>query len=489
MIDQNDFSKKQIAEHEIIAKTSNISNLNQSALSYIQRLQNRYYSVTHQNYNGDVSVKEKYILEYEQICEMIKAFLDAKLTRNENGDAVLFGFPIGKAPLSEGQRVLLQFCVAFHAHAGNLSKLIVLMDEPENHLHPSAMLDVINKLKEILNQGQIWIATHSIPLLANFDPACIWWMEDSTIKHRGTHPEVVLKGLIGDDDRIEKLHDFLGLPATLAANRFAHQCLFKPAVSDAGQGDAQTQQIQRIVLDALDANGELRILDFGAGRGRLIEAINEECSPEQKEKIDYYAFDTCPIHRDECELNIASMYDGSKKQRYFCDEKGLLSILDKHSFDIIVMCNVLHEIDPAKWRHIFGENGIFETFLKDNGFFLLVEDTLMPMGENAHSNGFLVLDTPELKELFSIGENEEKFITSDARGDGRLKAYCIPASCIRNISPETIRSAIETLRLLAMEEIKKLRTIADEPKTYQTGRKHAYYVQQFANASLALETL
>ncbi len=433
LISQNYFSKNQMAEHERNAKTSSILRLNEAALSYIQVMQDRWYNVTHQNYSGDVSVKEKCILEYNQICEMIKVFLDAKLTRNENGDAVIFGFPIGKAKMSEGQRVLLQFCVAFHAQADNLSKIILLMDEPENHLHPSAMLDVINKLREILTEGQIWIATHSIPLLANFDPACIWWMENGTVKHRGLQPEVVLQGLIGDDNRIGKMHDFLGLPATLAANRFAHQCLFKPSVSDAGQGDPQTQQIQRIVLETLEANGRLRILDFGAGRGRLIEAINEECSPEQKERIDYYAFETSPTHRKECELNIASMYDGSNIQRYFCSERELLSKLDRNSFDIIVMCNVLHEIDPGKWLSVFGETGICGSFLKSSGFILLVEDTLMPMGENAHSYGFLVLDTPELKELFSIGENETRFIASDARGDGRLKAHCIPASCVKNI--------------------------------------------------------
>jgi len=487
LIDPNGFNKIDLQTSAETVKTIGVSNLSRGSLAHIQALQDKWREVTHQFFSGEESDKAKIIKDYTNLKDMIKIFLGADLDRNNNSDATIFGLPIGQAKMSDGQKILLQFCVAFHAQVDNLSELIILMDEPENHLHPSAMLDVINKFKKVLPNGQIWIATHSIPLLANFDPDCIWWMDDGKVKHVGSQPEIVLQGLLGDDDRIEKLHDFLGLPAVLAANNFAYQCLLSPNVTSQGLDDPQTSQIRKVILNSL-GDKTLRVFDFGAGRGRLLSTIHEALQAELSQKIDYYAFDISNKYRYECKATITRIYKNDPTNRYFLTEREVLSKLDKNSVDVIVMCNVLHEIDPSEWLPLFGENGILRQLLKHDGFLLLIEDTEMRIGEKAHSRGFLVLDTAELKTLFSITENDKDFAMDDARGDGRLKAHCIPASCLKEISKESLHSSLTQLSHLAIEELKKMRA-TNYSYSYRNGRKHAFYTQQFTTAQLVLESL
>jgi len=235
---------------------------------------------------------------------------------------------------------LLQFCVAIHAQADRLSELIVLMDEPENHLHPGAMLDAIEAIRPALSNGQLWIATHSIPLLAAFEPDDIWWMEEGGVEHAGSIPEKVLHSLLGDEDRIGRLGDFLGLPAALAANHFARQCLIEPTVVTTGAGDPQTTQIAGL-LGGLRLGERLRVLDFGAGRGRLVSALREwfKTAEEFAARIDYRAFEPDPTHHIECENAIARAH-GDASVRLFHEERDLRAALDAHSVDVVVMCNV-----------------------------------------------------------------------------------------------------------------------------------------------------
>jgi predicted ATPase len=83
-----------------------------------------------------------------------------------DANATVFGKPLADSGLSDGQKVLIQFAVALHAQKGKLDNTVFIMDEPENHLHPSALVEFFDALGEVANNSQFWIATHSVPLLA-----------------------------------------------------------------------------------------------------------------------------------------------------------------------------------------------------------------------------------------------------------------------------------------------------------------------------------
>jgi ABC-type multidrug transport system ATPase subunit len=467
-------------------ENTGIVDIENNVLLYIQALQNRWWHVSHPESTSQAEEKEATEKQYSDLCLIIQKFFGENLDRNRDGQTTLFGFPLGTSNLSDGQKVLLQFCVAVHAQASKLSELIVLMDEPENHLHPEALIDVISEIQKVLTHGQLWIATHSVPLLAEFDPDSIWWMEKGLVQHAGSKPELVLKSLIGDEERIQKLNDFLGLPAVLAANNFAHQCLLPPTVAVNGANDPQNQQIQNLLTNHRPSQ-VLKVLDFGAGRGRLISALRENATTAQDviNRMDYIAYDSINAYQPECEAAIARLY-GKSSGRYFHEESQLRGALSAKSFDVVIMCNVLHEIDPYEWLGLFSESGILRHLLNPDGFFLVVEDMEMRIGEKAHQRGFLVLDRPHLRILFAIPAAEMEFKTDDARNNGRLKAHLIPARYLQNANTETLKETLKEIRHLSREEIKKLRSGASG---YREGRKHAFHVQQLANADLALNNL
>ena len=477
--DSNSLSRSFIIRFAQECEELGFERLHERALARIQHFQNLHWEVTHQAYKGDK--REDVEESYDRLVRLLKDVLNSPLGRDEIGNALIFGRPLAQAGLSDGQKVLLQFCVGLHAQGGVLGNTILLMDEPENHLHPSVIVDVITRIQECLGDGQLWIATHSLPLIAQFEPDAVWYMENGRISHAGQTPEKVLNGLIGGEERAHKLLDFVDLPASYAANRFASQCLLPATTAGARDGDPQMAQ----VTEVLGANAGRRILDFGAGQGRLASALLEGiggADQAKKSGLDYVAYDVSEKDKAACEAAIAHLH-GAVEGRWFNNLHRLIEARGERSFDIVVMCNVLHEIDPVDWLSLFAADGPLVRLIADEGFLLIVEDERMPVGEKAYSKGFLVLGTDEIRTLFGVDGASGDLVVLDARGDGRLKAHLVPRKCLGRISPESRLNVLKHLGRRAQDTIRALRR---EKPNYQNGRLHAFWAQQWANANLAL---
>jgi energy-coupling factor transporter ATP-binding protein EcfA2 len=484
--DSYNFSKADLVAQAKAVGSLGTGNLAGGTLAKIQLVQERWFNATHQNSGIKSEEKQELIEDYNRLQDAISLFLNERLGRNADGDATLFGFPIGKARLSDGQKVLLQFCVAIYSQQAALKDVVVVLDEPENHLHPSVIIETIERIKQSVPDGQIWIATHSIPLLAHFDPSLIWYVEKNKIQHAGKIPEKVLCSLLGSEEEIARLQDFISLPAQYATSNYAFESLLEPAVVTTGTNDPQTRQIRKTLLE-LSSTGVIRILDFGAGKGRLISNIVDvdEATKEQLVKqLDYIAFDPNDTDKAVCDEAITKAY-GSPEGRYFNSMTELLSKYDKESFHVVVMCNVLHEIDPKEWLKLFKEEGTVTSLLSKHGILLLVEDHQMPIGEKAYQKGFLVLDTPQLKELFNISEIDRGFVY-DSERQGRLKAHRIPKECLARITAPTRIKAINSVSKTARHNILEIRSA---PQNYSNGKLHGFWTQQFANAELNLDEL
>ncbi len=473
-------ARSQIAANNI--NNLGIAHLPEGTFARIQVCQDRRWEATHPEKTIRSEEAEKAVTEYDRLKGLIGQFLNTELTRSVNGEAELFGLTLGLSALSDGQKVILQLCVAIHAQATNLNDVIIFMDEPENHLHPAALLDLIDAIKGKLVDGQLWIATHSVPLLANIDSAAIWWMENGEISKAGAKPEVVLTGLLGDETRRDQLANFLDLPFVLASNKFASECLLPPSTIAPVLGDPQMLQISEMLGQLRDRFPIMRLLDFGSGKGRLPAEIAESWSPEQRAKIDYIAFDSSRRDAEECRTAIARLHSDPER-RLFHDATALRAEYDEGSFHVVVMCNVLHEILPADWSDLFGAQGKITRLLHRDGFLLIVEVQQLPYGERAHHQGFLVLDTAQLRKLFLITEADgTRFAHVFARG-GWLKAHLISKILVERFSPDSRRLALEDLRDTARDRIRELRESGTD---YKHGRLYGFWVQQFANASLAI---
>jgi hypothetical protein len=317
-----------------------------------------------------------------------------------------------------------------------------------------------------------------VHLLAHYfenDDASLFYMQDGKVKALGTEPETVLASLMGGKDEISKLSDFTGLPAQLAAISFATQCLKLPGVADGqSNGDPQAEQSRP------HCSG--RILDYGAGKGRLLLNLCEEESNKAEfiKQCEYFAWDypqkgNLPEHHDACVEAIKQIY-GTSEQRYFYPDKQPESPLQ---IDHAIMCNVLHEIHPRDWESIFAVEGILVTSLKDDGHLWIVEDLCMPVGERAYEEGFLVLDGDAVKKLFNTDDIEIS-TPAEERYQDRLMAYKIPKAYIANVSVDTIKAAVEQVKETARAKI----MASPEDVSFEHGKKHAFWLQQFATAEL-----
>jgi ABC-type cobalamin/Fe3+-siderophores transport system ATPase subunit len=489
LTDSNNYTSRQLIDTALMAEKTGMDTIFQSALAKIQNVQDRWWNATHQLTNISIDDKKQALDNYHRLKEIISAFLGTEIERTLDGNATLFGFNFGAINLSDGQAILLQYAIAVYSQGESLKKLILFLDEPENHLHPSSIITVIDRMLSRVTNGQIWISTHSIPLLAHFDPKYLWFMEEGKVSYAGDKPEKVLRSLLGDDEEVGKLQDFIGLPAQFATTRYAIECLFEPKAQITDSKDSQTLQIKREIAEVIKVNHAIKMLDFGAGKGRLLLNIFEQFNQSKDDfvkAINYVAYDQFKEDAETCQTAIATIYD--PKERYFNDLQVLLSYHDKSSFDIIILCNVLHEIDPLEWLDYFGKEGKLTKLLKDTGLLLIVEDLQIPNGEKAYQKGFIVYDTPQLKELFNITEADKNlgYGFTDARGDSRLKAHRIPKQCLFRITPESRKESLNSLRKYAQDEILKIR---EKDRNYKNGKLHGFYVQQFANSSLALRQL
>jgi len=486
--DCNAFRKAEILAHAKSVDNVGVNQLANGTFCRIQVVQDRWFNATHQESSLSQEEKDTAVCEYGNLKDLIKTFLNTNIERSIDGEPTLFSFPLGQSNLSDGQKVLLQLCLAIHCQQRTLDDIVLFLDEPENHLHPSVIIQTIERIKEKTPNGQIWISTHSIPLLSYFDPSNIWFVENNKISYAGNGPEKVLNSLLGDENQIGKLQDFISLPGVYALNRHAFESLFHPEAVVTDSNDPQSLQINDEIRAHLKDSNNLRILDYGAGKGRLLGNIiekNKEPVSKFGEWFDYIAYDKFDFDKSECLSTIEKVYS-NPKERYFNSFSSLFGRFDKKSFDVIIMCNVLHEIDPNDWLSLFSTGGDIPEALTDEGILLIVEDQEMPIGEKAYQKGFIVLNTAELKELFNITEEDSDFGFSDARGCGRLKAHRLKKEYLVRITPESKLSALKSLHKTASEEVLKIR---GEEINYKNGKTHGFWVQQFANTGLALNEI
>jgi energy-coupling factor transporter ATP-binding protein EcfA2 len=483
--DPGNLSRNKLRDHAQRAERTPANTMNQDALAYIQFKQEQHYEVTHQKYAGSLDEKKAIEKAYESLEKLVRDLLRTDLTRNSDGFACIFGKPVGESMLSEGQRVLMQLLVAVHPTRRD-EELLLFMDEPENHLHPSSLIDVFDRIRVAFPKAQVWIATHSIPLIAHLhaEPQCvIYFVDQGTTRLANTKPNLILDGLIGDESERIKLLNFVDLPYTLAATTFASECLFTPGVAEFQQRDPQLAQIQAVISMLGNEGGPVRILDYGAGKGRLVASLRDAIK-NSSGKIEYWAFDADLRNRSACESEIQLVYGPETTCRWFSNHDQLRAAAGDKSFAVVVMCNTLHEIDPRMWLDLIGPNGTLSHLLMPTGFLLLVEDMRIPHGELPHPSGFFLLDTLHIQQLFcaTTADDVRAILVRDQRGDGRLKAHLIPEKYVLRASKESRNRAIDALARTAMAQMREIRS--RHAGSYKEGQDHALWSQMFANCHL-----
>lgn len=374
---------------------------------------------------------------------------------------------------SPGQKTLFAYAILFFYldinTKANIKESIIIIDEPEQHLHPEAQITLINALKSIINEtGQLWIATHSVHILSHLEYDEIMMVKDNEIiPPSRTTPGKSFNDLMGIDTHINELNTFINSISEWSYANFMVQCFKEPNVIFGKNTDDPQFKLFKKFLETKET---VEVLDFGAGKGRIGFTVRED--EIVSKKISYSAYE--PIDNGNFEfLNKIP----NKKDVY-----SNLDEIPKENYDLVVLCNVLHEIHPKDWVNNLIS---IKKLLKEDCYLLIIEDRYLPKGENAHEFGYLIFGTEETKILLNSKTSLE--LKHDNTEYSERIIFNAFLKHEINPSDESIENAIKKLKENCFKNIKQLRKEKD--KDVNHGRRYANETQLYINSQLALEAL
>ena len=352
---------------------------------------------------------------------------------------------------SPGQLMIFYLSIFISLH-GN-KKQIIILDEPECHLHPNALLGFIRTLKECKCYSSLWIATHSLFSIPEFDFENIVYIDKGIIHQRGSVLyDNILSDMIGKNYYESTL--FLSSLEHWEFSHFLAECFTNPIVVD--RANPVDEQVL-LFIEFLEKHKTLKVLDFGGGSARLGRSL----------KLSDYK------NKDKIIYNIYDKKISDRAKDFVCYD-NLDNIPDSY-YDCVVLMNVLHEVDPTEWVQLFNS---IHSKMAANSYLLFVETSVLGKGELPNDIGFLVLGNHELQKLFNLKTNLPEIRIKD-----KQKSICIAirSSELLNINEETVYRAIKTLEDNSFKALKK------ERASKKSSRKYAFYTQQYINAKLFVD--
>lgn len=392
-----------------------------------------------------------------------KLLLSSKKSETYTRPAILVEDPLRGEPLpleqalsefSPGERTLFYMSLFFALKkqpAGKRMQVIIL-DEPEAHLHPDALIKFVTGLTAQFPKAKIWIATHSLVLLPLFKFENIFYVENSTVFPRSSdlYTRIFSSMLGSHGEDIQRF--FASLPQWQYCD-FIAECFTDPEViSTINPADPQVD----IFIQTLQSNKPKKVLDYGGGSGRLGRSV-EAAKVHEWKNVEYHILD-------------------KEKQVVGGGIKVTTDLKDADSdYDCVVMMNFLHEVDPSEWAKML--SNLYPRISPD-GCLLFVEVEALQNGEYPNDAGYFLLGPEELKTLFYL--NTEPTVIVD-RNKGKHRGFLIPRGALQAINDGSVAVAIKKLESRTYNEIKNLRAKGEDQSK---SRQYAFLLQQHMNAML-----
>lgn len=462
--------------------------INRSALIYLSKLPNK---LTYDYFDclGDESKYQTRISykRYLALKKFVKDFLNKDLTwerrkinhsETENGiQSTSSGFwklnnrEFNYTEFSEGEKTLFTYALLFFLLDQNpklnIRESIILIDEPELHLHPDSEIDLINGIRNVIGEtGQLIIATHSINILSTLNYDEIFMVKDGVIKHpTQSTPGESLSELMSIQERVDKLIDFMNSVSIWTFVNFMAQCFSEPeAIQSSRENDPQIDAFKNAIKNNLNKQSAM-LLDFGAGKGRVYERIKSDHNFINK--INYSALEPREEYHSEINKQGATLIYKSYKE------------IPENTFDFVLLCNVLHEIPLDEWEENL--NKIIKS-LKTNGYLIIIESEVLNKGEKIGEIGYLILNIEELQKLFNLKELPLSINGHEKEG---ITCGVINKSDLTEVTKDSIYNCLNELDKNTLKKIESLRKeehLSNE--IYGVGRKSAFLSQQNINARL-----
>lgn len=401
-----------------------------------------------------------------------------QVKKDEQNNLKFFGnLDSNQAALSPGQSYLLRVAVACYRNIDN-EKQIFILDEPELHLHPQAQIEMVKTLCHKFPQAQFWISTHSLALISYLtvteDSTTVLHTKDGRVSILRSDSESLLEGLLGSEENRFAVNQLIAAPDEYACNKFAVECKGKPGVLSATGNDPQAELI-RLMLKAGNT-----VVDYGAGKGRLLEELALAGGNDFIKEIHYYAYDAYKDYANECK-EVMRRYEVSPGN-YYNEEPSLEEAVAEKA-DYVLLVNVLHEIDPKKWEEVFA---VVNHLLNEHGELVIVEREELMVGEAPYQNGFLMITHNGADALF--GTDNYDYEQHDK------KKYIVKYKVKKEkliVTREKVEDCVKAIQKDAFQEIAEIKhgeKISGLAR-YKAGLKLAFCLNQYANASLILKEL
>ncbi|MCI8658733.1 MAG: AAA family ATPase [Lachnospiraceae bacterium] len=419
----------------------------------------------------------------DELNELLAEFLnktisispeDSRIDLSTLKDNTIRTLPLKKAlsEFSPGELMLFYLCVFLmiiqkkHTHGA-----VLIIDEPELHLHPRALVKMMQILKASENISELWIASHSLFLVPLFEFEEIVFIEHNTIFCRNSHMYKNLYDSLVGLENID-IFEFLKSLDSWQYYQFIAECFCLPeSVNKADVKDEQFCKLLSSVRDNLPDNEPLRMLDYGAGKFRIWECM--QLLPDSdpgKSQVIYTAYEPYPKSDEKPPFPLyLNFSDILKKEK---------------NFHVVVLMNVLHEIEGGKWHQTFRE--IFEV-LDDHGVLIFLEVLSLTKGEQPYgNNGYLVLQDEQVKILFDDPQIPNMRIHPKEKSN----CWIITKKQVGNVSMKTIKESISSLSTYCQKELEKAfkdrinyaHGSADRQAKQIAARRYAFLSQQYINA-------
>lgn len=364
------------------------------------------------------------------VLEALRGLLQelAGLSLTADGPQILVNsIPVEQLALSDGQNQLLRWVVLIHSKTLEKLPIPVMLDEPEQHLHPEALIKLLDMLMTHAPEAQFWIATHSLPLIAHLaaaQPRAIWCCENGQFSRARGDFARVTQSLFGGNGGVEKLADFCAEPERFAVRTYAAECLVAPTSLPFKPNDPQLAQIWAR-LQSTQGGRPLTVL--GAASVDVVVLTNV-------------------LH----EIELKYWKDGVF---------GDVSLHAMFAADGVVLVVEDTELPIGELAHEFG--------------YLLLDSralaALFDVNDTTGSNG-------QFASFHADGYRQ------------RLQATVIAQQLLQRVTAISILTALNLQKRLVMEALRTLRDSGTgSPRNYMEGRRHAFLAQHLTNLTLALE--
>ncbi len=465
-----------------------------SAFKYLSKLPNKLAVdqvqclVNGTNFKDRASYKR-----YIELKNLIKKFLQKDLDWKNNikeaevdgvsGNLMVKGFlmlderAFDYNELSDGEKILFTYALLFfllnQSSSIKLKDSVLLIDEPELHLHPDTEIELIDAITSVIkDSGQFFFATHSINILSTLNYDEVFTVKDGTLSHPSQHSaENSLYELMSIPERINKLNDFMVSQSSWSYINFLNQCFFYPESLDySNPNDPQFIQFKDFIFKYINDHKKFKVLDFGAGTGRVFEHIKFDS--QLSNILDYYAYEP---------------FDASyKKIKMLLPHNSYSSInqIKDKLFDVILFCNVLHEI---KVSDLISTLNSSLDLLDSNGYLFIMESNTLKLGEKIDEAGYLFFNEDQLKILFNINNQYSDLLYF--RMDKSCNYVVIPKAIMKPVTPRSLKSAVENIIETSFNKIIELRLNSDNYSSSKFGTLTAFYSVLHINAKIGLKIL